>query len=98
MLIANLFVLLMLQTTAPAPGQKIVVGLRSGQQLVVQDPEFTGFIEGRSGDALLRYREHSFHGLIPLKSISRIDFGPYRKGEPFTMIVTLKSGQMLQVQ
>ena len=97
MLITKLFLLLMLQTPAPAPGRTIVVGLRNSQQLVVQDPQFTGFIDGHNGDALLMYREGDFHGLIPLKNVSRIEFGPYRKGEPFAMTVTLRSGQTLCV-
>ena len=99
MLIAKLVLLLMLQTPAqtPAPGRTIVVGLRNGQQLVVQDPQFTGFIDGHNGDALLMYREGDFHGLIPLKSVCHIEFGAYRKGEPFAMTITLTSGQTLQV-
>ncbi len=100
MLIAKLVLLLMLQTPAqaPAPGRTIVVGLRNGQQLVVQDPQFTGFIDGHNGDALLMYREGDFHGIIPLKSICHIEFGAYRKGAPFTLILTLISGQTLHVQ
>ena len=35
---------------------------------------------------------------MPVKTISRIEFGPYRKGKPFPMKVTLKSGEELDVE
>src|SRR5262249_19025584 len=96
MLIANLVLMLLLQT--PAPGQAVIVGLRNGQQLLVQNPEFSGFIESRNGDALLIYREGSIHGEMPLKIVSRIEFGPYYKGHPFEIFVTMKDGQKLQLE
>lgn len=96
MTILNLFLVLLLQ--APAPGQKIIVGLKDGQELMMQDPEYTGFIDGHSGDAVLMYHQGDFHGEMPLKTVARIEFGPYRKGRPFSMTVTLKSGQTIQVE
>src|SRR5437868_5575681 len=103
-MILNLILAALLQTpvplpTAPAitPGQKVFVGLDDGKQLTVTDPEFTGFIEGRSGDAVLMYRQENFHGEMPLKTISRIEFRPYKKGKPFPMTVTLRNGQTLEV-
>jgi hypothetical protein len=97
MLIVDLILLLMLQT--PAPGHQVVVGLRNGQQLLVQDPEFSGFIEGRNDDALLIYREGHVRGEMPLKNVSRIDIGPYEKHEPYLlMTVTLRNGQTLRVE
>ena len=59
MSILNLVLVLLLQT--PEIGQKVVVGLGDGQQIVMQDPEFTGFIEGKNGDAApqrLRRKNH----------------------------------------
>lgn len=96
MLILDLLFVLLLQT--PTPGQKVVVGLGDGQQIVVENPEFSGFIEGRNGDAVLMYRQQNFHGEMPMKTISRIEFGAYKKGKPFPMIVTLRNGQKLEVQ
>jgi hypothetical protein len=97
MLNFSLFLFLMLQT--PAAGHQVVVGLLNGQQVLVQDPEFSGFIEGHNGEALLVYREGHVHGEMPLKNVSRIDIGPYEKGEPYLrMTVTLRDGQMLQLE
>ncbi len=90
------FLLLMLQTPAGA-GQTVVVGLGDGQQLVIENPEFSGFIEGRNGDAVLMYRQINFHGEMPVKTVSRIEFGEYKKGRPFEMTVTLRNGQKLDV-
>ena len=96
MLNFSLLVLLMLQT--PAAGQEVVVGFLNGQQILVQDPDFSGFIEGHNGNAILTYRQAHVHGEMPLKDISRIEFGPYKKGHPFSMVVTLRNGQMLQLE
>src|SRR5712692_1506555 len=96
MLILNLLLVLLLQT--PAPGQKVVVGLGDGQQIVLENPEFSGFIEGKNGDAVLMYRQENFHGEMPMKTISRIEFGAYKKGKPVPMTVTLRNGQKLEVQ
>ena len=95
MLLAVLVAGLVLQT-APPP-QKIVVGLEDGQQVVLQSPEFTGFIQGRSGDAVLTYRQSKYHGAVPLKNVARIDFHPYKSG-PFSLKITLTDGQMLEVE
>src|SRR6476469_6248513 len=96
MLNFSLFLLLMLQT--PTVGQRVVVGFLNGQQVLVEDPDFSGFIEGHNGNAMLRYRQAHVHGEMPLKDISRIEFGPYKKGAPFSMLVTLRNGQMLQLE
>jgi len=94
-LLAVLLAGLALQTVQP--GQRIVVGLEDGQQLVIQNPEFKGFIEGKNGDAVLIYRQAKYHGEIPLKNITRIEFHPYRRG-PFLMKLTLTDGQTLEVE
>jgi len=91
--ILNAFLMLWLQT----PGA-VVVGLEDGQKLVVEDPEFSGFIEGRGDQAFLIYRQEKFHGQMPLNAVSRIDFGKYKRGESFPLTVTLKSGKKLEVQ
>src|SRR5579885_1673045 len=96
MIILNVLLALLLQT--PAPGQKVVVGLLDGQQVTVSDPEFPGFIDGRSGDAVLMYHQGNYHGEMPLKTVARIEFGPYRKGKPFALVVTLRNGQTLEVE
>ena len=97
MLNLGLFLALILQ--APTAGHEIVVGLLNGQQVLVQEPEFSGFIEGRNGDALLIYREGHVRGEMPLKNVSRIDIGPYEKGRPYLlMTVTLRNGQVLELE
>jgi hypothetical protein len=88
--------LLLLLFQAPAI-PTVIVGLDDGQQLVIQNPEFSGFIEGRDVETVLMYRQENFHGELPLRTISRIEFGEYRSGQPFAMTVTLKNGQKLQV-
>jgi hypothetical protein len=87
--------LLMLLLQAP---QTVVVGLDDGMRVTVETPDFTGFIEGRGGDAVLLYHEKTFHGEMPLKTISRIEFGPYKKGKPFQLKVTLRNGDELDVE
>ncbi len=85
-------------TLQAAAGQTVIVGLDDGMIVKVENPEFTGFIDGRSGDAVLMYRERNFHGEMPLKTISRIEFGPYKRGRPFPMKVTLRNGDQLDVE
>ena len=96
MLNFSLLLLLMLQT--PAVGQQVVVGLLNGQQILVQDPDFSGFIEGHNGNAVLTYRQAHVHGEMPLRDISRIEFGPYKKGQPFSLIVTLRDGRTVRLE
>lgn len=72
--------------------QTVVVGLDGGMKVTVESPDFSGFIEGKGADAVLLYHEKTFHGEMPLKTISRIDFGTYRKGKPFRLKVTLRNG------
>src|SRR5262245_54550304 len=95
-LLFNLILFLGLQ--APATGTRVIVGLVDGQQLLVEDPQFTGFIETRGTEAALKYRQQTFRGELDLESISRVDFAEYRRGEPFHLIVTLRNGQRIQVQ
>jgi hypothetical protein len=92
----NLLIALLLQT--PQPVSTVVVGLTDGQQLLIENPEFSGFIQGRGGEALLTYRHLKFRGQMPTNAIARMEFAEYRKGQPFTLRLTLKSGQRLQVQ
>ena len=84
--------------TPASAGQTVIVGLDGGTKVTVENPEFAGFIEGRNGDAVLIYRERKFHGEMPVKTISRIEFGPYKKGQPFPMKVTLRNGGQLEVE
>src|SRR5439155_10719145 len=95
-LLLNLILFFGLQTPATAP--RVIVGLVDGQQLLVEDPQFSGFIETRGNDAGLKYRQQTFHGDLDLKSVSRVDFDEYKKGQPFSLTVTLKNGQKIQVQ
>jgi hypothetical protein len=92
-LLLNVILLFWLQNAAP----RVVVGLVDGQQLVVEDPQFSGFIQTRGGEAALTYRQPNFHGNLDVKAIARIDFGEYDKDEPFRLTVTLRNGQKIQV-
>jgi len=98
--VATLLLTLVLQAVsqAPPPVARIVVGLVDGKQLTIQDPQFTGFIQGRSMDAVLSYRQEKFHGRMPTATIGRIDFGAYSQNRPFALTVTLRNGQRLEVQ
>src|SRR5262245_1486229 len=63
----------------------LVAGLTNGNQVTLQDPQFTGFIETRNdGQAFLLYRTDKLHGELPTASIARIDFG-YSRGLPFLL-------------
>jgi len=94
--IVNLLFVALMQT--PAPPVRVTVGLTDGQRIVIENPEFSGFIQGRNGEAVLIYREAKFHGQLPIPIISKIEFGAYKRGEPFAMFVTLKDGQNLHVE
>jgi hypothetical protein len=102
MWISSLLVVLLLQAPVSAPLQqpveKVVVGLLDGQQIVVESPEFSGFISGLGADAVLTYRQQNLHGQMPARSISKIEFGPYEKSRPFAITVTLRNGRTLQVE
>jgi len=106
MLILNVLLMLLLQTpqaappptVRPAAGERVIVGLDDGAKVTLDNPEFSGFIDGRNGDAVLIYREQTFHGEIPVKTIARIEFGPYKKGKPFPLKITLRSGEQLDVE
>ena len=97
-LLLNLILFLGLQAPAPAPASRVIVGLVDGQQMLVEDPQYSGFIETRGTEADLKYRQDTFRGELDLKSISRVDFAEYKKGEPFRLNVTLKNGQRIRVQ
>jgi hypothetical protein len=98
MMWASLIFAFFLQAQAATPEKvSVVVGLLDGQQLLVEDPHFTGFIESRDdGNVVLLYREKQFRGEMNLTAIQRIDFS-YTSGEPFHLSVTLKNGQKLNV-
>ena len=100
MLIVNFILILLLQTPqVPASaGQTVVVGFEDGMKVTVANPEFAGFIDGRNGDAVLMYHERNVHGEIPVRTISKIEFGPYKKGKPFPMKVTLRNGDQRDVE
>lgn len=76
----------------------VIVALNDGQKLLVENPEFSGFIESRNGEPVLMYRQENFHGEITLSAISRIEFREYRRGRPFALSLTLRNGQKLEVQ
>jgi hypothetical protein len=96
MMWTGLILALFFQTATPEK-VSVIVGLLDGQQLVVEDPHFTGFIESRDdGNVVLLYRDKQFRGDMKLSAIQRIDFA-YTKGEPFHLRVTLKNGQQLHV-
>src|SRR5262245_30667296 len=82
---------------AVAPVPRVVVGLVDGQQLLVQEPQFAGFIETRADTAQLKYRQDTFHGEFDVRFVSRVDFTEYQPGQPFQLAVTLKNGQKVQV-
>src|SRR5262245_26589451 len=92
----NLFLVLLLQ--APAPPRTVVVGLTDGARVVIADPEFTGFIRGRGAATVLQYRQSHIHGLMPTDVISKIEFGIYKRGQPFAMTITLKNGQTVDAE
>jgi len=97
-LLLNVILFFGMQTPAPVPALRVIVGLVDGQQVLVEDPQFSGFIETRGDNAELKYRQDTFHGEFDVKSVSRVDFGEYIKGKPFRLTVTLKNGQKIQVQ
>ena len=95
MLLVNFLLTLLLQT--PAPANKVVVGFLDGEQVVVENPEFSGFIHGPIRDAVMTYRANNLHGQMPTNAIARIEFAKYQKGRPFTLTVTLRTGEKLEV-
>ena len=75
----------------------VLVGLSNGEEVTLTDVQFTGFIQAQEdGRIVLRYQAGDQHGALFTESISRIEFG-YRRGEPFPLTVTLRSGQTLQL-
>jgi hypothetical protein len=94
MLLLKVVLLFSMQAEAP----RVIVGLIDGQQLVVENPQFVGFIDTRGDDAGLRYRHASFHGTLSLKSIARVDFVRYERNSPFILKITLKNGQKIDVE
>ena len=95
MLFLNFVLALLLQTPVKP---LVVVGLVDGQQLAVEDPQYSGFIESRdSGDPVLLYRQRNFRGEMKLSTIQRIDL-TYQKGKPFLLAVTLKNGKKVDVE
>jgi len=98
MILLNVLLFFWLQAPAPAPAPRVIVGLLDQQQVVVENPRFSGFIQTRGDDAVVMYRQEKFHGELSVKSVLRIDIGEYRRGEPFQLTITLKSGQKLEVE
>ena len=93
-LLLKVALLFWMQAEAP----RVIVGLIDGQQLVVENPQFVGFIETRGDDAGLRYRQASFHGTLSVTSIARVDFVRYERNRPFILTITLKNGQKIDVE
>src|SRR5688572_28203616 len=97
-----LMMMLFLQDPVPAldppvPAAAVVVGLTDDQQIVVENPQFSGFMESRQEGSVLMFRQDKFRGEILLSAIQRIDFG-YQPDIPFLLTVTLKNGQKLEVE
>jgi len=97
-LLFGLFLQAPAQLPAPVPVERVIVGLTDGQQVVIENPEFTGFIQGHSAEAILTYRRQNIHGQMSTRTISRIDFGRYQRERPFSLIVTLKDGQKVELE
>jgi hypothetical protein len=97
-MLLTLVLSVLLQAAPAAPPQMVVVGMEDGVKVTFDAPDFSGFIDGHSTDAVLIYRERNLHGEMPLKTISRIDFAPYQKGKPFQLKVTLRNGDELKVE
>jgi hypothetical protein len=93
-----MFIVSFLLTFLFQTSQTVVVGLDDGMKVTLETPDFSGFIEGKGTDAVLMYHEKKFHGEMPLKTISRIEFGPYKKGKPFHLKVTLRNGDEIEVE
>jgi len=94
--ILSLLVVSLLQQ--PAPVEQVVVGMLDGSQVTIRQSEFTGFIQGHFPDAVLIYRLQSVPWTDAPENISKLEFGPYEKGRPFAITVTLKNGEKLQVE
>ena len=76
----------------------VVVGLTNNTQVTLNDAQFAGFIQARDdGRIVLMYRQERLHGTLFVEAIARIDLG-YERGQPYPLTVTLKNGQILQVQ
>jgi hypothetical protein len=93
MSIAGLLLMFLFQTP-----QTVIAGLDGGTKVTFDTPDFSGFIDGHGSDAVLMYREKTFHGEMPLKTISRIDFGPNKDGKTFQLKVTLRNGEERNVE
>ena len=96
MMMLSLILGLLLQVPVPV-NPPVVVGLKDGQKLALDNPQFTGFIESRETGGVLMYRQKDFHGELRLDAIERIEFN-YKKGKPFLLLLTLKDGHKLTVQ
>ena len=100
MIVLSLVVGLVLQIQAPAkPVEKtpVVVGMKDRQKMLLDNAQFTGFIESRDTGDVLLYRQRDFHGELKLSEIDRIDLN-YRRGRPYDLDITLKDGHKLKVQ
>ena len=87
------------QAAVPAAsGQTVIIGFQDGMKVTVGNPEFSGFINGRNGDAVLLYRERSLHGEMSVRNVAKIEFGPYRRGKPFLLKITLRNGEQRDVE
>jgi hypothetical protein len=93
-----LFVIALLQQPPAATMPRVTICLLDGKQVTISGAEFSGFIDGPISQAVLTYREKGVHGQMPVAIISKIEFGPYAKGKPFLLSLTLKNGQRLQVE
>ncbi len=98
MIFVNVLLFFGLQSLLPVQAPRVIVGLLDEQQVVVENPRFSGFIQTRGDDAVVMYRQENFHGELSLKSVSRIDFGEYRRARPLRLTITLKNGQKLEVE
>jgi len=95
----SILLMFLLQTPVSTPAKTaVVVGLLDGQQLAIDNPQFTGFIESRDGsEPVLLYRQKKFRGELKLSLVQRIDF-IYTRDRTYEFNVTLKNGQKLTVE
>ena len=97
-MLVSILLMFLLQAPAPVVKSAVLVGLRDGQQLAIDNPQFTGFIGSREGsEPVLLYRQKKFRGELKLSLVQRIDF-IYTRDLTHEFNVTLRNGQKLTVE
>ncbi len=96
-LLSLILMLFLTPAQTPAAASVVGVGLTNAQEVVVQNPQFSGFIESRPDGSVLMFRQEKIRGEILLSTIQRIDLS-YTKDGVFPLTVTLKNGEKLEVE